>query len=35
MIGALQAGWDTVLGMEQSEHYAEIARKRLIYWIGG
>lgn len=35
MIGALQAGWDTVLGIEQSEHYAEIARKRLIYWIGG
>ncbi|QER45343.1 hypothetical protein F0726_02286 [Acidithiobacillus caldus] len=35
MIGALQAEWDTVLGIEQSEHYAEIARKRLCHWIGG
>ena len=29
MIGALQAGWDEVVGVEQGNHYCEIAEKRL------
>lgn len=33
MIGALQAGWDRVLGIEQEEEYIQIAKKRISYWI--
>ena len=33
MIGALQAGWDDVTGIEQSAEYAEIAEKRIAAWI--
>lgn len=29
MIGALKAGWDTVVGIEQDKHYCEIAEQRL------
>ena len=32
MIGALQAGWDEVTGIEMSLEYAEIATARLDYW---
>ena len=32
MIGALQAGWDEVTGVEMSLEYAEIATARLDYW---
>ncbi len=34
MIGALQAGWDEVTGIEQSSEYAEIARQRIAWWLG-
>jgi len=33
MIGAYQAGWDEIVGVELSPEYAEIAEKRLKYWI--
>lgn len=33
MIGALQAGWDYVLGIEMGEEYCEIGRARLKWWI--
>jgi DNA modification methylase len=32
MIGALQAGWDEIVGVEQDAHYCEIAKRRLEYW---
>jgi DNA modification methylase len=32
MIGAEQAGWDEVVGIEQNPHYCEIAKLRLQYW---
>jgi DNA modification methylase len=32
MIGAIQAGWDEVVGIEQDPHYCEIAKLRLQYW---
>jgi len=32
MIGAYQAGWDEIVGVELSPEYAEIAEKRLKYW---
>jgi hypothetical protein len=32
MIGAEQAGWDDVVGIEQNPHYCEIAKLRLQYW---
>lgn len=32
MIGALQAGWDQVIGIEQDKHYCEIGRVRLKHW---
>jgi hypothetical protein len=32
MIGARQAGWEEVTGVEQSEEYAEIGRARLAHW---
>lgn len=32
MIGAVQAGWDNVVGVELGEDYAELGRKRLDYW---
>ena len=32
MIGAMQAGWDEVVGIEQNPHYCEIAKLRLQYW---
>jgi len=35
MIGGLLAGWDHVVGIEQSSEYAEIARKRIKWWISG
>lgn len=34
MIGALQAGWDDVTGIEQSSEYADIARRRIGWWLG-
>jgi DNA modification methylase len=34
MIGARQAGWDEVVGVEISNHYADIARERLAEGIG-
>jgi len=33
MIGGLLAGWDEVIGIEQSPEYAEIARKRIEWWM--
>jgi site-specific DNA-methyltransferase (adenine-specific) len=33
MIGALQVGWERVLGIEQEKDYVEIAKKRISYWI--
>jgi site-specific DNA-methyltransferase (adenine-specific) len=32
MIGAMLAGWDEVVGIEQNPHYCEIAKRRLQYW---
>jgi len=32
MIGAHLAGWDEVIGVEISEEYCEIGRKRLAFW---
>jgi DNA modification methylase len=32
MIGAMQAGWDEIVGIEQNPHYCEIARARLQHW---
>lgn len=32
MIGARQAGWDEIVGIEQDAHYCEIANRRLEYW---
>jgi site-specific DNA-methyltransferase (adenine-specific) len=32
MIGAMQAGWDEIVGVEQDAHYCEIAKRRLEYW---
>jgi DNA modification methylase len=32
MIGALLAGWDEVLGIEQEKQYVEIAKARLQWW---
>jgi len=33
MIGACQAGWDYVLGIEMGEEYCDIARARLAWWV--
>ena len=33
MIGALQAGWDTVLGIEREAEYIAIAEARIKAWI--
>ncbi len=33
MIGALLAGWDEVIGIEQRLDYAEIAEKRIAAWV--
>jgi site-specific DNA-methyltransferase (adenine-specific) len=33
MIGALQAGWDEVVGIELDPEYVAIAEARLAYWI--
>jgi hypothetical protein len=33
MIGALLAGWDEVIGIEQSAQYGEIARQRIRWWL--
>jgi site-specific DNA-methyltransferase (adenine-specific) len=33
VIGALQAGWDEVVGVEQSKEYCEIAEARIKHWI--
>ncbi|WP_414039290.1 DNA methyltransferase [Acidithiobacillus sp. M4-SHS-6] len=35
MIGALLAGWEDVVGIEQSAEYAAIAERRLAHWING
>jgi DNA modification methylase len=32
MIGAMQAGWNEIVGIEQNPHYCEIAKLRLQYW---
>lgn len=32
IIGALLAGWDEVVGVEQDQHYAEIAQARIAHW---
>ena len=32
MIGAMQAGWRNITGIEISEEYVGIARKRIAYW---
>ena len=32
MIGAEQAGWDEIVGVEQNAHYCEIANRRIKYW---
>ncbi len=32
MIGALQAGWPAVVGIEREEEYLEIARARIAHW---
>lgn len=34
MIGALRAGWDQIVGVEENQQYSEIAKKRLEYWVG-
>jgi hypothetical protein len=34
MIGAVQAGWEEVTGVELGKEYAEIGRSRLKYWTG-
>jgi hypothetical protein len=34
MIGALQAGWDEVVGIEIERDYVEIAQARLCHWVG-
>jgi DNA modification methylase len=31
MIGALEAGWDEVVGIEQDAHYCEIAKARIAH----
>jgi len=31
-IGAMLAGWDEIIGIEQSSHYADIARARCAWW---
>jgi site-specific DNA-methyltransferase (adenine-specific) len=33
MIGALLAGWDEVVGIEQSAQYGEIAQQRIRWWV--
>ena len=33
MIGALQAGWEYVEGVELTEEYIPIAEARIAYWI--
>ena len=32
LIGAMQAGWDEIVGVEQDAHYCEIARHRIEHW---
>jgi len=34
VIGAIQAGWDEVVGVEQSKEYCEIAEARVRHWVG-
>lgn len=34
MIGALQAGWDEIVGVEINGRYAELAKRRIEYWCG-
>ena len=33
-IGAMQAGWEDVLGIEMDAEYVEIGRARIRYWCG-
>ena len=32
MVGAMLAGWEEIIGIEQDQSYVEIARQRLAYW---
>ena len=32
MVGAMLAGWDDIIGVEQDAHYVEIAKARLAHW---
>jgi site-specific DNA-methyltransferase (adenine-specific) len=32
VIGAMQAGWDEIVGIEQDARYCEIAKRRVDYW---
>jgi DNA modification methylase len=32
MVAAEQVGWDEIVGVEQNQHYCEIAEARLRYW---
>lgn len=34
MIGAWQAGWDEIIGIEREENYVQIAQVRYDYWTG-
>ena len=33
-IGAMQAGWDEIIGIEREEEYVPIAKARIAYWTG-
>ena len=32
VIGSMLAGWEEIVGIEMSEEYCEIGRKRIEYW---
>jgi site-specific DNA-methyltransferase (adenine-specific) len=32
MIGAMQAGWDDIMGVEIDQEYLAIANARIVYW---
>lgn len=34
MIGAMQAGWDEIVGVEQEQEYVDIGKARIEYWQG-
>ena len=33
MIGAFQAGWDEIVGVEREREYVTLGRARLDYWV--